>query len=133
MGCHDRRRAERVSTWGMVVRVNLDPVIGSEANKTRPAMVVCNDLAYESAQRNRRGVVTIIPITSNVTRVFPFQVLIGKADTGMCGLSHPSKLQVEQIRSVDIRRILATLGHLPVHLHQQVRDAIALHLDLDPQ
>lgn len=117
--------------WGTIVRVNLSPVIGSEADKTRPALVVCNDRAVTTAVSLGRGVVSVLPITSNVTRVFPFQVMIDSVDLSACGLDTPSKIQAEQIRSVDVRRISAELGSLPPRLHEPVRRAITLHLALD--
>lgn len=53
---------------GDVYLVSLDPVVGSETGKTRPAIVVQNDLANRSSPT-----VTVIPITSRADRVFPFQ------------------------------------------------------------
>lgn len=61
---------------GEVRLVDLDPVRGSEASKRRPAVLVSNDTANVIAGRLGRGVVTIVPLTSNVTRVFPFQALV---------------------------------------------------------
>lgn len=51
-------------------------VVGTgEANRRRPAVIVSNDNANATAARLGRGVVTVVPVTSNTTRVFPFQVL----------------------------------------------------------
>ena len=61
---------------GEVRLVDLEPVRGAEADKRRPAVIVSNDGANSTAQRLRRGVVTVVPVTSNVTRVYPFQVLL---------------------------------------------------------
>ncbi|WP_045747211.1 type II toxin-antitoxin system PemK/MazF family toxin [Actinoplanes rectilineatus] len=115
--------------WGDIVRVDLNPVVGSEADKVRPAVVVGNDGANQAAERWGRGVVTVAPITSNVSKVYPFQVLIA-ADHDMTGLSTESKIQVEQIRAVDVARIGRQLGRLPNSLHEPLRDALALHLGL---
>ncbi|MEU4239025.1 type II toxin-antitoxin system PemK/MazF family toxin [Actinoplanes sp. NPDC026619] len=109
--------------------VDLNPVIGSEANKARPAVIVSNDGANRAAERFGRGVVTVAPITSNVTKVYPFQVLIA-SDQGEAGLTAESKVQVEQIRAVDVARIGRHLGRLPGALHEPLRDALALHLGL---
>nr|WP_127502357.1 type II toxin-antitoxin system PemK/MazF family toxin [Actinoplanes solisilvae] len=117
--------------WGSIVRVNLDPAVGSEADKTRPALVVCNDRAVRAAQRNGRGVISVLPITSNTSRLYAFQVLIDGAAVDGAGLDQESKIQAEQIRSVDIRRIVEEVGELPERLHLAVREALALHLDLD--
>ena len=78
---------------GDVYWVDLEPARGSEANKTRPAVIVSNDAANRAARRTGRGVVTVVPITSNVGRVYPFQVLLRAAD---CGLTADSKAQAEQ-------------------------------------
>lgn len=53
---------------------DLDPDIGAEANRCRPVVIVSNDGANATAARLDRGVVTVVPVTSNVTRVYPFQV-----------------------------------------------------------
>ena len=53
----------------------LEPVRGSEWSKRRPVVVVSNDGANERATALGRGVVTIVPVTSNVARVLPFQIL----------------------------------------------------------
>ncbi len=61
---------------GEIRLTDLEPVRGSEANKRRPAVIVSNDRANASAARHGRGVITIVPVTSNVTRVLPFQTLL---------------------------------------------------------
>lgn len=68
---------------GEVRLVDLDPARGSEANKRRPAVIVSNNRASASAVTSGRGVVTVVPVTSNVVRVFPFQTLL-PADTTAC-------------------------------------------------
>jgi mRNA interferase MazF len=114
-----------------VVLVNLDPAVGTEARKTRPALVVSNDRAVATAMRLRRGVLTVLPITGNTDRIFPFQVHLDEDVASACGLDKPGKIQAEQIRSVDLRRIHAELGHLPAGVEPLVRRAMALHLALD--
>lgn len=107
--------------------VDLDPVRGSEASKTRPAVIVSNDGANAVAARLGRGVVTIVPITSNVTRVYPFQVLLR---AGECGLKVDSKAQAEQVRSVSVERIGRTTGHLPASVMAKLDHALRVHLGL---
>jgi mRNA interferase MazF len=109
------------------VWVNLDPVMGSEANKRRPAVVVSNNGANAAAIRHGRGVVTVIPLTSNVARVYRFQVLLPAV---AAGLAHDSKAQAEQIRSVDVRRVGPVLGHVPPALIPNLDAAISVHLAL---
>lgn len=112
---------------GEIRLVDLDPVRGSEANKQRPAVVVSNDRANSVAQRLGRGVVTVVPLTSNTARVFPFQVLI-TADA--VGLRVASKAQAEQVRSVAVERVGPSLGLLQASLLAEIDDALRLHLDL---
>lgn len=112
---------------GGIHLVQLDPARGSEADKTRPAVVVSNDAANERAERDGRGVVTVAPVTSNVTRVLPFQVLLTAADTG---LRVDSKVQAEQVRSVDAVRIGRQVGAVPADAMRQVDRALRLHLGL---
>ncbi|HUW04068.1 MAG TPA: type II toxin-antitoxin system PemK/MazF family toxin [Acidimicrobiales bacterium] len=112
---------------GDVVWVDLDPSLGSEANKRRPAVVVSNDGANRTAASLGRGVITIVPVTGNTNRLYPFQVLL---PDGSSGLGQTSKAQAEQIRSVDISRVGDVAGHLPADLLDELDAAIRLHLHL---
>ena len=112
---------------GEIRLVDLEPVRGAEANKRRPAVIVSNDNANATAARMGRGVVTVVPVTSNITRVFPFQVLLSAAETG---IQVDSKAQAEQVRSVSLERLGPVLGRIPTHLMAQLDDALRLHLQL---
>jgi mRNA interferase MazF len=112
---------------GEIRFVTLDPTLGAEADKRRPAVVVSNDGANGTAQRLGRGAITIVPITSNVTRLFPFHVLLPAASTG---LAVDSKAQAEQIRSVAAERIGARVGAVPADLMAALDEAMRLHLAL---
>lgn len=68
---------------GDVVWVDFDPVRGSEADKPRPAIVVSNDGANRTAQRVAQEVVTVVPVTSRTSRVYPFQVLLPPRSSGL--------------------------------------------------
>jgi mRNA interferase MazF len=106
---------------------DLDPVRGSEANKRRPVVIVSNDRANSVATRLGRGVVTVVPVTSNTARVFPFQTLLSASATG---LRQDSKAQAEQIRSIAVERLGAVLGQVPSGVMAQLDDALRLHLQL---
>jgi mRNA interferase MazF len=112
---------------GEIRLVDLDPPRGSEANKRRPAVVVSNDRANSVAARLGRGVVTVVPITSNTARIFPFQILLPAAATG---LRLDSKAQAEQVRSVAVERLGSVLGRVPADVLSAVDDALRLHLQL---
>lgn len=112
---------------GEIRLVDLDPVRGSEANKVRPAVIVSNNHANAAAARRDRGVVTIVPVTSNTSRVHPFQVLL---PAELTGLRRDSKAQAEQVRSISVERVGAIVGRVPLHLAARLDDALRLHLDL---
>ncbi len=112
---------------GEVRLVDLEPARGSEADKRRPAVVVSNDRANAVASRLGRGVVTVVPVTSNIARVFPFQTLL---PAGEAGLEVDSKAQAEQIRSVAVERVGPVLGHAPAQVMAALDDALRLHLEL---
>lgn len=112
---------------GEVRWVDLDPVRGAESNKRRPAVIVSNDGANATANRLGRGVVTVVPVTTNVHHVYPFQVLLRAATTG---LRHDSKAQAEQVRSVAIERVGARAGALSSQDVAALDEALRLHLAL---
>jgi mRNA interferase MazF len=112
---------------GEIRLVDLDPARGSEANKQRPAVIVSNDGANTTAGRLRRGMVTVVPVTTNTERVYPFQVLL---PAGPCGLRHDSKAQAEQVRSIDVSRVGRRAGRVPPDLLRRLDDALRLHLAL---
>ncbi|WP_396903363.1 type II toxin-antitoxin system PemK/MazF family toxin [Mycolicibacterium sp.] len=111
---------------GEIWQVDLDPARGSEANKSRPAVIVSNDRANATAERLARGVVTVVPVTSNVDRIYPFQVLLTAHD----GLSVDSKAQAEQVRSVASDQLLFRLGRLSLRELRDLDEALRLHLAL---
>lgn len=107
--------------------VNLGPIVGNEAASTRPAAIVSNDGANTTAERLGRGVITVVPITSNINHIYPFQILLPADETG---LGIDSKAQAEQVRSVAIERIGGLIGKLPFDLMDRLDDALRLHLGL---
>lgn len=112
---------------GEICLVDLAPARGSEADKQRPAVIVSNDGANATATRLGRGVVTVVPATSNVERVYPFQVLL---EAGATGLARNSKAQAEQVRSVAVERIGQSVGFVPAQTMAQLDEALRLHLAL---
>ena len=109
---------------GFVYLVNLNPTIGAEINKVRPAVVVSNDINNQYAET-----VTIVPITSSrIDKVYPFEVFIPK---GAANLDKDSKAKANQIRTIDKKRIVSELGKLPEDLMKELGTAIKIHLDLE--
>jgi mRNA interferase MazF len=110
-----------------IVAVDLEPARGAEANKRRPAVVVSNDMANATATRLDRGVITVVPVTSNTERVYPFQVLLPAVETG---LKRDSKAQAEQVRSIAVERVHGRLGVVPQDRMDELDEALRLHLAL---
>jgi mRNA interferase MazF len=112
---------------GQIVLVSLDPGVGSEARKTRPAVVVSNNTANAAATRTSRATVTVVPVASRVSSVYPFQVLL---PAGATGLDKDSKAQAEQVRTIDSSRIVRPVGWVPAELMGALDEALRLHLGL---
>jgi mRNA interferase MazF len=108
---------------GEIYYANLDPTVGSEISKRRPVLIVSNDINNRASD-----VVTVLPITSNVSRVYPFEVLLEKAESG---LPKDSKVQSQQIRSLAKQRLSGKpIGQLTAEKMQAIDAAIRLHLSL---
>lgn len=107
---------------GDVYWVKLDPIEGSEIGKTRPAVVVSNNINNEFADT-----VTILPITSSAKKVYPFEVFIRK---GIANISNDSKVKANQIRTVDKRRIMDLIGAIPDAILRDIDIAVKIHLDI---
>lgn len=112
---------------GEIRWIDLDPVRGAESNKRRPGVIVSNDGANTAANRLGRGVVTVVPVTSNIDRVYPFQVLLAAETTG---LSRDSKAQTEQVRSVAVERVGERVGALTSTELAALDEALRIHLAL---
>lgn len=78
---------------GEIYWVKLDPTAGSEMAKTRPALIVSNNSGNEASKR-----IIVAPITSNVTKIFPFEVLVTIKNK-------ECKILLDQIRTVDKMRL----------------------------
>ncbi len=112
---------------GEIRVVDFDPGRGSEPSKRRPAVIVSNDGANAVAARLGRGVITVLPITSNIRRIYPFQVRLPAAATG---LRQHSKAQAEQVRSVAVDRLGERIGLVPAAIMLNIDEALRLHLAL---
>jgi mRNA interferase MazF len=101
---------------GDVVVVNLDPTIGVEIKKTRPAIVVSNDSINHFSQ-----LAVVVPLTKNTAHLSPSHVVIPK---GAAHLTFTSKVVTEQIKAVDKQRIVRKLGSLTTAVMEQVERAL---------
>jgi mRNA interferase MazF len=108
---------------GDVVIVRLDPAEGHEMKKTRPAIVVQNDVG------NRNSSTTIVAPATGTYREFPFEVLV-EADGSP--FEKDSSIRLDQIRVVSIeRRIHSVAGRLDDATMREVDDALKLSLGLN--
>ncbi len=106
---------------GNIYLASLDPTIGTEINKTRPVIVISNDINNEFG-----NTVTIIPLTSNTNKIYPFEIFI-KQNVG--NLPKDSKAKADQIRTVDKIRIIKEIGSLPENIISELETAIKIHLN----
>ncbi|MGG6240811.1 type II toxin-antitoxin system PemK/MazF family toxin [Nodosilinea sp. AN01ver1] len=108
---------------GEIYYADLNPVVGSEVAKQRPVLIVSNN-----ANNRAASTVTVVPLTSQVSRVYPFEVLLPAADSG---LLKPSKAQVQQIRTISKQRIVGRqVGRLASSPMERIDAALKLHLNL---
>ena len=107
--------------YGEIYDVELDPVIGSETGKRRPALIVSNDIGNRNSD-----IMTVLPITGRpAKRPYPFEVLVPK---GLAGLTIDSRIMANQIRTVDKSRLVGLRGSLPSQYLSQAKKAMDTHL-----
>jgi mRNA interferase MazF len=104
--------------------VTFDPTIGHEIKKTRPALVIQNDIG------NRYSPLTIVAaVTSKISPVaYPVEVVIEPTSTN--GLGVRSAIRLDQIRTVDRRRLIKRLGQIDRSIMTKVDEAIKISLGL---
>ncbi|HZK57878.1 MAG TPA: type II toxin-antitoxin system PemK/MazF family toxin [Clostridia bacterium] len=108
---------------GDIFYADLSPVIGSEQGGIRPVLVVQNDIG------NRYSPTIIIAaITSQINKAkLPTHVEISGDDYG---LSRDSVLLLEQIRTIDKRRLGEKIGHVEDDIIEKVDEALRISLGL---
>lgn len=111
---------------GEVYSVDFDPTAGAEIQKRRPAVVLQNDIA------NRSSPLTIVGAVSarfDADRLYPTEVLI-RPPAG--GLSQDSVVLLNQVRTVDKRRLGKRLGRLSAETMRKVDRALCVSFALIP-
>ena len=103
---------------GEVWWVEFDPAVGSEIKKTRPAIILSNDLANRHLSR-----VMVMPLTSNTGTLYP-----GEAPVEVNG--QRSKAMADQLMAADKTRLKSRLGAISKAEMAAVEDAVALHLGM---
>ena len=109
---------KRTPRRGEVWWVALDPALGTEIRKTRPAIVVSNDSCNRFGSR-----VVVVPVTGNVESLYP-----GEAVVDIAG--KPARALGDQIRSVDRARLRTRLAVLSAEELRLVVDALRVTLDI---
>ncbi|MCD6083176.1 type II toxin-antitoxin system PemK/MazF family toxin [Candidatus Aerophobetes bacterium] len=108
---------------GEIYLVNFDPTIGHEIKKKRPALIISNNIHNQYSP-----LVTVAPLSSNVSKVYPFEVYIPK---GEANLTADSKIMIIQLRSIDKRRLLNKIGIITdKKILEKVDKVIAEHFNL---
>jgi mRNA interferase MazF len=103
---------------GGVFWVNLDPTVGTEIKKTRPAVIVSNDSCNRFGAR-----VVVAPLTGNVSGVYPGEALVRVG-------SRPGRVLGDQIRSLDKARLGRRVGRLNTADLASVDEALRVTLEL---
>ncbi|EMA51710.1 type II toxin-antitoxin system PemK/MazF family toxin [Halococcus salifodinae] len=108
---------------GDIVIVELDPTRGHEIRKTRPSVVVQNDVG------NRNSHTTVVAPATTTHRGYPFEVLVNADESDF---NEDSSVRLDQLRTVDIsERIEFVAGRLPASVMREIDSALQLELDLD--
>ena len=108
---------------GEVWIVNFDPTVGAEIKKSRPALILQNDIA------NEHSPITIVAaITSKFDeKLYPTEVLISQREGG---LAQESVALLNQIRSIDKQSLVKKLGIVQNKTLREVEKAIKISLEL---
>ena len=105
---------------GEIWIVQLDPTVGSEINKTRPALVVSND-----AHNQQMANITVLPISDIGTKVYTVEVFLPE---GTANLLKDSKIRCHQIRTIDKSRCIKPMGSIPQKYWLLIEESLRAHL-----
>src|SRR3989338_6102802 len=108
---------------GDIVLINLDPVVGSEQGKTRPALVIQSDIGNEYSPTT-----IVAPATTKIfSKKFPTNVEIDPC----IPLKEKSTILLNQIRTVDKSRIIKNMGKVSPRKMKEINEAIKDSLGLE--
>ena len=119
IGCEIMPEIKRGEIW----LVNLDPTVGHEIRKERPAIIIQNDIG------NKYSPITIVaPITSQgIDKVYPIEILLTSENSG---LKKVSKALFNQIRAIDKERLNKKIGKVTEETMGNMNEAIKISLGL---
>lgn len=127
---------------GDIYYADLSPVIGSEQGGLRPVLIIQNDVGNKysptviaAAITSRLGK-TKLPTHIDVNRDSCFTSSLSEVDNernDKLGLAKDSVILLEQIRTLDKRRLKEKMGHLDDEIMQQVNNAMAISFGLSTE
>jgi mRNA interferase MazF len=103
---------------GDIYWVSFDPSQGTEIQKTRPAVVVSNNMFNKNLNR-----VIVAPVTSNIKNVFDF-------DCAVTIQGKKGKIMLDQLRSIDESRLVSQAGSIDSKTLEQLEKALKITFDL---
>ena len=108
---------------GEIWIVNLDPTLGHKIKKSRPAVIIQNDIG------NKYSPVTIVaPVTSQgLEKVYPIEVLLTKENSG---INTESKVLLNQIRTIDKQSLVSKIGRVREETLSKIEEALKISLGL---
>jgi len=108
---------------GTVVLVGLDPTVGHEQQGTRPCVIVSNPTVTEHL---RFPVLCVVPVTGAPGR----GVLYPALEPGTGGLAKRSCALIDQVRTIDKRRVVKVFGEITAESLGAIDDGLRLFLGL---
>ncbi len=109
---------------GEIYYADLSPVVGSEQGGVRPVLIVQNDVGNKYSPT-----VIAAAITSRTAKNdLPTHIFV---DASTCGLTRDSIVLLEQMRTLDKRRLRERMGALDAPLMLQIDRAISVSLGLE--
>jgi mRNA interferase MazF len=121
---HSRRQEIASVRRGEIHLVSFDPTVGHEIKKTRPALIIQNDIG------NRYSPLTIVAAVTSTTPAVPHPVVIVVEATGSNGLGVKSAIRLDQIRTIDRLRLIRRLGAADPATMKRVDDALSISVGL---
>ncbi len=108
---------------GEIWLVNLDPTVGYEIKKSRPSIIIQNDVGNEYSP-----ITIIAPVTSkNLENIYPIEVLLLRKNSG---LEKNSKILLNQIRAIDKKRLIKRIGKIDNETLSKLDEALKISLGL---
>lgn len=109
---------------GDVILIDLEPIIGSEKGKTRPCVIIQNDIGNKYSPLT---IVAVITKQKEIDKKYPTDVWVNK---GAGGLDNDGIIQCDQIRTIDKKRIIKKYGSFDNTITEDIDKSIKISLDL---